>query len=85
MKKYITAGQGKTLLEAVPQVKRVEVDGFVEMYDALYSNVASPANVHVCCLHSDDVDEIWTESSKKMWALRFRAVKPSNLYWIGPK
>lgn len=48
MKQYIT-------------VKHVgSVDGFVKMYDALYSNAALPSHVHVCSLHSDDaVDEIW--------------------------
>eukprot|EP00931_Biecheleriopsis_adriatica_P106107 TRINITY_DN8061_c1_g1_i1.p1 TRINITY_DN8061_c1_g1~~TRINITY_DN8061_c1_g1_i1.p1 ORF type:complete len:481 (-),score=111.08 TRINITY_DN8061_c1_g1_i1:17-1459(-) len=43
-------------------VKRI--DGFQDfkaMYEQLYSNAASPSNLHVCSLHGDNtpVDEIW--------------------------
>ncbi|CAK9025715.1 unnamed protein product [Durusdinium trenchii] len=47
-------------MKKIITVKHINgVDGFVEMYDALYSNASSPADVHVCSFHADDVDEIW--------------------------
>ncbi|CAJ1335517.1 unnamed protein product [Effrenium voratum] len=50
MKKFIT-------------VKHISsFDGFVAMYTSLYSNAASPADLHVCSFHEDGaVDEIWKD------------------------
>jgi len=50
-------------MKKIIAVKHVKsVDGFAAMYDSLYSNAASPSDVHVCCFHEDAaVDEIWKE------------------------